>query len=137
MFLFYIYIVLSLVISASWFGSYDIKYPLLWNWLLQGDHNWTMKNPEVLANMRFTEETVMIFSNRLDLNEHRVTRRLIVIQAAWHLRTMDLESISKPEKSGDLQKNPEKWPACYWRMTDIANGLENDLNFFSVIYFVQ
>jgi len=36
---------------------------------VQGDHNWTMKNPEVLADMRVTEETMMIFSNSLDPNE--------------------------------------------------------------------
>jgi len=29
---------------------------------LQGDHNCTMKNPEVLAYMRATEETMNIFS---------------------------------------------------------------------------
>jgi len=55
----------------------------------QGDHNWTMKNPEVLADMLATEETMMIFSNSMDHNE----------------------SILKSEKSGDLRINPEKWSA--------------------------
>jgi len=35
----------------------------------QGDHNWTMKNMEVLSDMRATEETMVIFSNSLDPNE--------------------------------------------------------------------
>jgi len=35
----------------------------------QGDHNWTMKNPEIFADMRATKETMMIFSNNLDVNE--------------------------------------------------------------------
>jgi len=48
-----------------------------------------MKNPEVLTDMPDTEETMMIFSN-----------------------IMDLESILKSEKSGDLLINPEKWSTC-------------------------
>jgi len=34
--------------------------------LFQGDHNWTMKNLEILADMRSSEETMMVFSNSLD-----------------------------------------------------------------------
>ena len=40
--------------------------------LIQGDHNWTMKNPEVWADMRATEETMMIFSNSMDVTGWRV-----------------------------------------------------------------
>jgi len=38
----------------------------------------------------------------------RVSRRLIVIHAAWKLKTTDLESILK---TGDLRGNLEKWSA--------------------------
>jgi len=35
----------------------------------QGHHNWTMKNPEILSDMRATEETMMVFSNSVYPNE--------------------------------------------------------------------
>jgi len=34
------------------------KYNVKANISHQGDHNWTMKNPEILADMRATEETI-------------------------------------------------------------------------------
>jgi len=59
--------------------------------------------------MRATEQTMMIFSNSLNPMRRRVTRPLIGIHAAWHLKTMDLESIFKTrkirrylEKSGEM-----------------------------------
>jgi len=72
-----------------------------------------MKNPEILADMRATEETMMIFSISLNPNETPCARRLIVIHAVWNWKTVDSESIFKIEKkSGDLRINPEKWSAC-------------------------
>ena len=38
----------------------------------QGDHNWSMKNPEILENiylMRAMEETLVVFSNNMGHNE--------------------------------------------------------------------
>jgi len=36
---------------------------------IQGDHKWSMKSPEVLADLRATRESMRIFSNSLDHNE--------------------------------------------------------------------
>jgi len=36
---------------------------------LQGDHNWTMKNPKFLADISATEETMIAFENSWDPNE--------------------------------------------------------------------
>jgi len=35
----------------------------------QGDHNWTMKNPEIFADMLATEDTLTTFANTLGPNE--------------------------------------------------------------------
>jgi len=52
---------------------------------MQGDHNWTMKNPEVLEDMRVTDEPMMIFSNSLDTNETPCDTASHCNYAAWKI----------------------------------------------------
>ena len=70
----------------------------------QGDHSRTMKNPEVLADMRATEETMMIFSNSLDPNETPCDTASHCDPCCLTIKTTDLESIFK---TGKIRRSPE------------------------------
>jgi len=67
-----------------------------------------MKNPEVLAGMRATEETMMMFSNSLDPNE-------TPCDTAYHYDpcclTIENNGFRDYFKPGQIWRSPEKWLA--------------------------
>jgi len=108
--------------TTPWSDAMSEKSQLIWvytvcNVQVQSDHNWILKNQEVLANMHATEETLMIFSNSLDPNESIFKTRKIR---------------RYPEKSGEMVSQQVPLFAWCWPYALYAASYHERLSLYKI-----
>jgi len=80
-----------------------------------------MKNPEILADMRATEDSLVIFAKSLDPNETPCNTPSHCDPGCLKFKHNGyIEHFQDSEKSGDLRKNPEKWSDCDTKKTSLC-----------------